>query len=273
MAAKGKMRKPKILDLFCGAGGCAVGYSRAGFDVVGVDLHPQPHYPFEFHQDDAMEFPISGFDAVHASPPCQKYSRLAYLHPEIDDPDLAGPIRDRLRKSRLPYVIENVPGAPLQNAVTLCGTMFDLRVLRHRKFEANFLIMLPGVCNHWGRMAPSKGCYHTLDNYDFITCAGHNYKRSDGALAMGIDWWVTREELSEAIPPAYTEYIGKQLRAHIVCAESAPENTSEARFTTTNKCMAFTTANAEYRTSPCIGRWLQFVNLFTEARRTKESPF
>jgi len=202
--------------------------------VVGVDIDPQPNYPFEFYQADALNFSVAGFDAIHASPPCQKYSRLAYLHPEIEYPDLIAPIREKLIKSGLPYVIENVPDAPLINTVTLCGTMFGLQVLRHRKFESNVLIMSPGECNHWGRMAPSKGYYHSLKNHDFITCAGHNYKRSDGAIAMGIDWWMTREEMSEAIPPAYTEWIGKQLRAASMPQENGPKENFETCNTSCN---------------------------------------
>ena len=209
------MQKPKLLDLYCGAGGCSVGYHRAGFDVVGVDINPQPNYPFDFIQLDALLISTNGFDAVHASPPCQKYSRLAYLHPEIDYPDLISATREKLIKSELPFVIENVPDAPLNTTVMLCGTMFGLKVFRHRNFESNVMLMSPGQCNHNGEMAPSKGAYHTLKNYDFITCAGHNYKRSDGAIAMGIDWWMTRDEMSEAVPPAYTEWIGKQLIKNI----------------------------------------------------------
>lgn len=115
------MTKPRLLDLFCGAGGAAAGYHRAGFDVVGVDINPQPNYPFEFHQADAMTFPLDGFDAIHASPPCQRYSRMSTSRPTLAAtyPDLVAPIRERIERG--PYVIENVPGAPLVDPLVLCG--------------------------------------------------------------------------------------------------------------------------------------------------------
>lgn len=123
------MTKPKLLDLFCGAGGAAMGYHRAGFEVTGIDINPQPHYPFKFIQADAMTYPLGGFDCYHASPPCQRYSILTRgLHQDrIENyPDLIAPIRDRLLHTGKPYVIENVEGARklLINPVKLCGTMF-----------------------------------------------------------------------------------------------------------------------------------------------------
>jgi DNA (cytosine-5)-methyltransferase 1 len=138
--------KPRILDLFCGAGGASAGYARAGFDVVGVDLNPQPRYPFEFHQADALTFPLDGFDAIHASPPCQAYSTMRRgLWKDREHPDLIAPIRDRLIGADVPYVIENVEGARrlLVNPVLLCGTMFGLgtkegnQLRRHRYFECS----------------------------------------------------------------------------------------------------------------------------------------
>lgn len=208
---------PKLLDLFCGAGGAGMGYHRAGFEVVGVDINPQPNYPFEFIQGDALEVGRAigaQFDAIHASPPCQRFSPLAALHPDNDYPDLVDDVRALLRDLGKPYAIENVPDAPLQSPLILCGTMFGLRVLRHRAFECNPPIWFPpAVCNHWGQMAPSKGVYHSFEVGDFITVAGNNYVREDGMVAMGVDWYMTRPELSEAIPPAYTEFIGKHLMA------------------------------------------------------------
>jgi hypothetical protein len=118
--------RPRLLDLFCGAGGAAVGYHRAGFDVVGVDINPQPRYPFEFHQADAMTFPLDGFDAIHASPPCQAYSHGTPPDKRSNHPDLLDATRDRLNAAGLPWVIENVPRAPLRSPVILCGSQFDL---------------------------------------------------------------------------------------------------------------------------------------------------
>lgn len=123
------MSQPVLLDLYCKAGGAAMGYHRAGFRVVGVDIEPQPHYPFEFHQADALTFPLDGFDAYHASPPCQRYSMITKLHGRAiveSHPDLIDPTRYRLKSSGKPYIIENVPQAPLKDAVTLCGSMFNL---------------------------------------------------------------------------------------------------------------------------------------------------
>ena len=137
--------KPRLLDLFCGAGGAAMGYSRAGFEVVGVDINPQKNYPFEFRQADAMEFlddldGLEGYAAVHASPPCQAYSAgsrmrtgSAKVHPKLIEP-----IRDSLELLDISYVIENVVGAPLRRDFVLCGSMFDLPVRRHRIFETNW---------------------------------------------------------------------------------------------------------------------------------------
>lgn len=142
MTSSREPRKPRLLDLFCGAGGSAVGYARAGFEVVGVDLKSQPRYPFEFHQADAMTYPLDGFDAIHASPPCQAYSVAQKLQGNLH-PDLIGPTRFRLTESGKPYVIENVVGAPLLKPTLLQGTMFGLRTERKRLFETSFLLPMP----------------------------------------------------------------------------------------------------------------------------------
>jgi hypothetical protein len=212
------MSKPRLLDLFCGAGGASMGYYRAGFEVIGVDIDPQPHYPFEFHQADAMEYPLEGFDAYHASPPCQAYTDN---HSKKKDyPKLITPIRDRLKNNL--YVIENVYKAPLKACLMLCGTMFGLKVLRHRYFEISApyplpLLMSPYTCAHNGTVANGDyiavytGGHHapTLPN-------GERPFKKDADLetmlsAMGIDWMKTKYEVKESIPPAYTEYIGTYL--------------------------------------------------------------
>jgi DNA (cytosine-5)-methyltransferase 1 len=190
------MKKPRLLDLFCGAGGAAMGYSRAGFEVVGVDIKSQPHYPFEFHQADALTYPLNGFDAYHASPPCQAYSIMKNL-PWVkckEHPKLINPTRELLKKTGKFYVIENVMGAKL-DAGWLCGGMFNLGCYRHRLFETNFFWMQPGhpihrdVIEH-GRMLGRRGD------------KAHN--------SLNLEW-MTQSEQSQAIPPAYTFYIGKYL--------------------------------------------------------------
>lgn len=214
--------RPRLLDLFCGAGGAAMGYYRAGFHVVGVDINPQPHYPFEFIQADALNvlactsLPDSSrgpFDAIHASPPCQAYSRAGALRTEKrSHPDLVGKTRDHLIASGLPYVIENVPGAPLIDPVQLCGTAFglggpDWDLQRHRLFETNFSLRSLG-CQHSKPAISVVGHGATKATRERL---GRNPMIAEKRTAMGIDW-MNRDELSEAIPPAYTKYIGFQLR-------------------------------------------------------------
>jgi DNA (cytosine-5)-methyltransferase 1 len=218
-----KHAKPRLLDLFCGAGGAAMGYHRAGFDVWGIDHLPQPHYPFTFLQRDALEFlqayiddddhgPV---DAIHASPPCQAYSQGKNIWhtrlPRERHPDLVGPTRQLLEAAGLPYVMENVVGAPLTNYVVLCGDMFGLGVKRHRLFETSFMVWNPPVCRS--------------DHPDFFVSVfgggakakkkGNGFPKTNivherAQKAMGIDW-MNRDEMSQAIPPAYTEWIGRQL--------------------------------------------------------------
>lgn len=237
-------RKPRLLDLFSGAGGAAMGYSRAGFEVVGVDIKPQPHYPFEFIQADVFEhlkwrFDRNlglQFDAIHASPPCQAYSPLRNMWNKRGHPDLIGPTRERLRQIGLPYVIENVPGAAsqLRNPVTLCGSQFHLgcdkaELRRHRLFESNtdLFAMLP-PCQH-GWKNQTIAVYGHAGGYSRRTreraavigvYGGHGRDRRRSSPqqfatdarreAMGIEW-MTGTELSQAIPPAYTEWIGTHL--------------------------------------------------------------
>jgi DNA (cytosine-5)-methyltransferase 1 len=208
------MTRPRLLDLFCGAGGCSVGYHRAGFDVVGVDSKPMPRYPFEFHQADAMTYPLDGFDVIHASPPCQDWSQMHrnYQAPSHGTGSLLIDTLRRLRAQEVPWVVENVVGAPLLSAITLCGASFGLGVAgwdlnRHRLFEASFFMLAP-PCQH--RRGKSIGVYGNGTNAWHRKKLGRNIGRAEARQAMGIDW-MTRKELNQAIPPAYTEYIGAQL--------------------------------------------------------------
>lgn len=192
-----------------------MGYWLAGFEVVGVDIAKQPRYPFAFFQADALEFVREyghRFDAIHASPPCQAYSRLAARHPQRAYPDLVAATREALRESGKPYVIENVPEAPLENPVVLCGSAFylgteDYKLLRHRAFETNWPLTGP-ECSH--------------DDRPTLSVAGHAGRASrnqsgssaERRQAMEIPW-LAADTLSEAIPPAYTEHIGWKLLAYL----------------------------------------------------------
>lgn len=196
-----------------------MGYSRAGFEVLGVDIDPQPRYPLEFLQADAMALDpdfIATFDAIHASPPCQSYSDLAKRNGNAHEwPRLIEPVRDMLIRSGLPYIIENVEGAPLRNPIVLCGTMFPgLRVIRHRLFETNFPLLAPPHGRHplCHTMDKRKSHYGKTDEMrDFVSVnGGGNCSVAAARDAMGIDW-MNKGELNEAIPPAYTQFIGEQL--------------------------------------------------------------
>ncbi len=210
--------RPALLDAFCGAGGAAMGYWNAGFDVVGVDIKPQPNYPFTFIRADAIEFlselisvgPASSqFSAIHASPPCQFASKAKVLWDNLH-PDLLQPTRDLLEYSMLPYVIENVKGAPLLEPVVLEGQMFGLNTHRPRLFETNWPLEVPTLRLTPGPMAKMG---RPLRPGESVQVVGHFSDVDAGREAMGIDW-MSRDELSEAIPPAYTEFIGKQLLRH-----------------------------------------------------------
>ncbi len=223
--------RPRLLDLFCCAGGAGTGYSSAGFEVVGVDNKPQPRYPFPFIQADAMALDpsfIALFDAVHASPPCQSYSDLAKRNGNAAAwPRLVDPVRDMLMRSGLPYVIENVEGAPLRDPVILCGTMFEgLRVIRHRLFETNFPLVAPPHSKHPLVHTFDKRKSHygkTNDMRDFVSVnGGGNCTVAAARDAVGIDW-MTKNELNEAIPPIYTRFIGEQLLSYL----RAEKNTEE----------------------------------------------
>lgn len=237
--------RPLLLDLFCCAGGAARGYYDAGFDVLGVDIEPQPRYPYDFVQADAIRFlddlltygsvtvvvdgafwrtHLRDIDAVHASPPCQGYSVTKSVNPYASKyPRLIGPIRDRLIASGRPWVIENVEGAKseMRDPVTLCGSQFGLDGIRsghrvylrrHRLFEANFEIPGAGEHNHSGRAFPVFGNGVGGKKWpDYLKGPG----TADFAKQiMGIDW-ARREEVDQSIPPAYTRYVGRYLMAAV----------------------------------------------------------
>jgi DNA (cytosine-5)-methyltransferase 1 len=217
------MSRPRLLDLFCGAGGAAEGYRRAGFDVTGVDLEPHEFPPGDFVQADALQILaapafLASFDVVHASPPCQRFSTITPSAARADHLDLIAPVRDLLRAWGGPYVIENVEGArrELIDPVRLCGSSFGLRVRRHRWFESNvWLMSLP--CRHveqgeaigvYGSHGDNSYTYRRPDGTKRGTRAAN---AADAGDALGIDW-MDWGDLAESIPPAYTEWIGDQLR-------------------------------------------------------------
>ena len=201
--------RPRLLDLFSGAGGAAMGYYRAGFRIVGVDINPQKHYPFEFHQADAMTYPLEGFDVIHASPPCQGYSRTN-AKCRCNHPRMIEAVRQRLAGKR--YVIENVQEARgfLINPVMLCGSMFLLPIHRHRYFESSVEIfsLLP-KCRVDGKTVYITGTPRPKDG-----SARKDPPARVKREAMGTPW-MTIKEMDEAIPPAYTFWIGTQLMEYL----------------------------------------------------------
>ncbi|AWN02425.1 DNA methyltransferase [Mycobacterium phage Kanely] len=219
------MVRPRLLDLFSGAGGASEGYARAGFEVVGVDIDPQPNYPYEFHQGDALKYLLEHhqeFDAFHASPPCQAFTNAQKIRGN-DHPDYVTATRAAFDLIGKPWVIENVPGAPLILPIELCGCMFPgLKTYRPRLFELNWelgsRINQPEHRPHTARTTkmgrpPRPGEFmHVVGNFSGVAQARE---------AMGIDW-MTRDELRESIPPAYTEFIGRHLMSYLV--ENQPAN-------------------------------------------------
>ena len=240
------MSRLLLLDLFCGVGGASEGYRRAGFDVVGVDIEPQPNYPYPFFQGDALDVlrqlvggatlafcdrrgvirlvTLADIAVIHASPPCQAYSVATKAWNGRDDhPDLVPPTRVWLKAAERPYVIENVPGAPLNHSVMLCGSSFGLAVERHRMFESNVVLSGP-PCDHdaqrrtWPEGFPAlrSGRTKRARVVSVFGTGGGPAKDIDlWRWAMQMDWPQTRHELAEAIPPAYTEHLGRQLIAAV----------------------------------------------------------
>ncbi|NEQ45664.1 MAG: DNA cytosine methyltransferase [Leptolyngbya sp. SIOISBB] len=207
-------RKPRLLDLFCCAGGAGMGYSNAGFEVVGVDIRPQPRYPFAFHQSDWQTFLDEHWqelDVLHASPPCQGYSVLKSLS-KSNAPLLIPAVRAAFKATGKSYVIENVPGAKrdLVNPLTLRGNQFGLRVIRDRLFEVNPFLLSPPLVPVNGSTKSHRGKNRLHDGAEYITVTGHCFLVEEARRAMGIDW-MTQDELAQAIPPAYTQWIGEQL--------------------------------------------------------------
>lgn len=225
------MTRPLALDLFCGAGGAGMGLHRAGFDVIGVDIVPRPRYPFRFVQADALRppFDLTRFSLIWASPPCQAHTSLKTMHNAKEHADLIPATRAMLRAAGVPYIIENVVGAPLEDPILLCGTMFglgvgDAELRRHRIFETNFPVLAP-KCQHGIRPdvlgvygghirnrrrvrtigVYGEGCRDSRRKFDKGVA---DFSIDEGREAMGIDW-MTIAEMSQAIPPAYSEFLAR----------------------------------------------------------------
>jgi DNA (cytosine-5)-methyltransferase 1 len=221
----GAMTRPRLLDLFSGAGGAARGYQMAGFHVTGIDIKPQSRYAGDvFIQGDALEYVRAHgreFDAIHASPPCQRYSRGSKQHASGErHPDLIAATRAALLEAGRPYVIENVADARgwLRWPILLCGAMFPgLRTYRHRLFESSAFLLAPSHPRHAVR-SPRSNVY--VDGL-FMTVYGHVTPMTSRALLTGVDWPMTQKEVAEAIPPAYCEFIGAQLLAAIHTKQTA----------------------------------------------------
>lgn len=209
------MTRPRLLDLCSGAGGAGVGYARAGFDVIGVDIADQPNYPYEFHQQDALDFVAANwreFDVIHASVPCQGYTTMNSGHRE-EWPQLIPEMRRLLIATGKPWVMENVVSSPLRRDLVLCGEMFGLSVIRHRVFElGNWSMLEPQHQKHRGRVSGMRhGQWFTGPYFAVYGNGGGKGTVAQWQAAMGIDWTDVRREIAEAIPPAYSEYIGSGL--------------------------------------------------------------
>lgn len=204
--------KKKALDLFCGAGGATKGLQQAGFYVVGVDIQPQPRYcGDEFFQADALTFPLEGYDFIWASPPCQHYSCATPINYRQNHPDLVDTVRNRLVESGAAWVIENVPGAPLKPTLVLCGCLFGLKILRKRLFETSWdIFQLIPPCHHPETVINTVRSQHG----PWFEENGRVATRREIADAMGVSWMDTGK-ISQAIPPAYSEFIGRQVMEYL----------------------------------------------------------
>lgn len=225
------MSRPLLLDTFCKAGGAGRGYHDAGFDVVGVDHEPQPNYPFHFIRADAIAFIDEHgweYDAIHASPPCQKNLKglnavNRALGRTMNHPDLIAGTRAALIRSGKSYVIENVVGAPLINPVQLCGSSFGLPIRRHRRFESNVPLTVPRCDHSWQTEKKYWTSYRRGNNARrsaVVQVYGQGAEKHHWGPALGIDW-MTSDELTQAIPPVYTKHIGRQLLAHVAALRAA----------------------------------------------------
>lgn len=217
------MARPKLLDLFCKGGGASAGYHAAGFDVTGADIEPQPDYPFDFIQTDALTIDLAGYDVIAASPPCQLFSSATPIEIREGYPDLLTPIRERLRKALAApggpwaYVIENVPGAPLIDPIMICGDTLRLGVRRHRLFESNF--PLRGTPCWHDRPERPVAVYGTYgQRIRRAEREDETHSTDDARSAMGIDW-LPWPALTQAIPPAFTHWLGVQL----LTSDATPE--------------------------------------------------
>lgn len=204
-----------------------MGYHRAGFtEILGVDIAPQPRYPFDFVQADALDYPLDGFDLIHASPPCQGYSHSRFIHGGSDAPKVVNTIRDRLMASGTPWILENVVGAPMQHGILLCGTALGMNVRRHRLFDSSHFLWAPGACRHspdninvvghgtWNYQPRGKAQAHWTRTGSTQTPLGVAVARAE----FGTPWMILAD-MAQAIPPAYTEYLGAQMRAILEEAE------------------------------------------------------
>jgi DNA (cytosine-5)-methyltransferase 1 len=227
------MSRPRLLDLYSCAGGAAMGYHRAGFEVVGVDIEPQPRYPFEHHKADALEFLAAHgheFDAIHASPPCRDHSALANVRGQVGSGHLLADTRAALIALGRPYVIENVANANMPGSIVLCGTEFGLHAVdqdgqtrwlkRHRQFESNIFIPGAGGCNCHGRRiggvyGGGGGAPRTQVGKGGRRRGGYQLGANQARAILGVPW-MNRDEAAQAIPPAYTQHIGEQLMAHLM---------------------------------------------------------
>jgi DNA (cytosine-5)-methyltransferase 1 len=221
------LRTVRVLDLFCGAGGAALGYNLAGYEVFGVDIKPQPRYPFKFLVRDVERFlkyhSLEKYHLIHASPPCQAYSQIRFAHPEIVHPELIDSIRALLHRTGKPWIIENVPGAPLIDPIILCGTHFGLgatgndgiyrQLRRHRLFESNLKLSAPAACSHRGK---TVGVYGDGGGYRREPSTKKMYTaiKREAEEALGI-MGMTMIEYAQALPPVYTKHLGKQARPQI----------------------------------------------------------